>query len=217
MFSRLAPRYDSFNRWSSLGLDGWWRKRLIARLPAGVDVLDVGCGTGDLSLLAAAKGHRVTGLDFSPDMLEIARRRGPGLTWVQASAAGTGLPDASFGAVVSAYVMRNLYRGGLLDGSLREAFRVLRPGGRLMFLDLTRPRNGFLRRGHAIYMKTALPCIGRLVCGDRWPGDYLKTSIEELPPEAVLGKAFESVGFQNFRIVPLSGGIVSLFIAEKNQ
>lgn len=215
MFSRLAPRYDSFNRFSSLGLDMWWRKRLVRGLPTGAAVLDMGCGTGDLALMAAAEGHRVTGLDFSPEMLEIARRRGPSLAWVEASAAETGLPDGAFGAVVSAYVMRNLYRGGLLDASLREAHRVLSPGGRVMFLDLTRPGNAFLRWGHGLYMKTALPLIGRLVCGDRWPGDYLKTSIEDLPAEGLLRGAFERAGFKNFKVSPMSGGIVSVFVGEK--
>jgi demethylmenaquinone methyltransferase/2-methoxy-6-polyprenyl-1,4-benzoquinol methylase len=215
MFSRLAPRYDRFNRWSSLGLDGVWRRALISRLRPGGDVLDMGCGTGDLTLLAAAAGHRAAGLDFSEEMLEVARKRGPGLTWTRASAAETGFPDGRFDAVVSAYVMRNLYRGGLLDGSLREARRVLRQGGRLLFLDLTRPRNALLRWGHAAYMRTVLPLVGRVVCGADWPGDYLKTSIEDLPSDAVLRAAFESAGFTNFQVAPLSGGIVSLFIAER--
>jgi demethylmenaquinone methyltransferase/2-methoxy-6-polyprenyl-1,4-benzoquinol methylase len=150
-------------------------------------------------------------------MLEEARKR-PGADraqWRQGSAAGLPFPDGRFDAVVSAYVMRNLYKGGLLEESLREAFRTLKAGGRLMFLDLTRPGNAAVRWGHGLYLKTLLPLIGRIVCGPAWPGSYLRTSIEDLPPEPALRDAFQAAGFKDFKIVPLTGGIVSLFIAQK--
>jgi demethylmenaquinone methyltransferase / 2-methoxy-6-polyprenyl-1,4-benzoquinol methylase len=215
MFSALAPRYDRFNRWSSLGLDNHWRRALAGRLSAGQRVLDVGCGTGDLSLLAFHRGCRVSGLDFSEEMLAVARRREPAVDWTRAGADKTPFPPDSFDAVLSAYVMRNLYRGGLLEGSLKESFRVLKAGGRVMFLDLTRPRNPLLRWGHGLYMKTALPLIGRAVCGPSWPGAYLRSSIEELPAEVVIRGLFEGAGFKDVEIIPLSGGIVSLFIGQK--
>jgi demethylmenaquinone methyltransferase/2-methoxy-6-polyprenyl-1,4-benzoquinol methylase len=168
-----------------------------------------------LTLQAAEKGCRATGLDFSEEMLDIARRRAPDLSWVRADAAQVPLPDGRFDAVISAYVLRNLYRGGSYNEALREARRLLKPGGRLMFLDLTRPRNPLLRWGHGLYLRGILPRIGRIVCGPRWPGDYLKTSIQDLPPDPALRASFESAGFEGFGVIPLFGGIVSLFTARK--
>jgi len=215
MFSRLAPRYDVFNRWASFGLDAFWRERVAGRLRAGEDILDLGCGTGDLTLLAAEKGCRVVGLDFSEDMLEIARRRRPSLEWIQAEAMRIPLPDGRFDAVVSAFLLRNLYRSGALDGTLREARRLLKNGGRLIFLDLSLPANPVLRFGHAVYLHTILPLVGRIAAGASWPGRYLTDSIEAFPPTPAIRDSLESAGFQDPGIESFYGGVISLITAKK--
>ncbi len=165
----------------------------------------------------------MTGLDFSFEMLGRAnvltkgdrRFRGSAISWVQAGAQALPFPAGCFDAVVSAYVLRNLHKAGFLQACLSEAFRVLRPSGRLLFLDLTRPKGWLLRQGHGIYLKTVVPGVGRWLFGGRWPGDYLKDSIDGLMPEGSLKNLFENAGFSETRIRPLWGGIVSLFEAAK--
>jgi demethylmenaquinone methyltransferase/2-methoxy-6-polyprenyl-1,4-benzoquinol methylase len=220
MFSGLAPAYRRFNRFSSLGLDGLWRRAVVKTLRGATDALDIGTGTGDLAWLLKDErrsGGRVVGLDLSDEMLARAAQAGRGASpeWVRGGADGLPFSDRSFDAVTSAYVMRNLWVGGVLEASLREAARVLRPGGWLVFLDLTRPANPVLRFGHSLYNRTVVPLVGRILFGARWPGDYLKTSIEALPSVDVLRGFFEAAGFTQFECRPLWGGIVSLFIGRR--
>lgn len=219
MFSALAPRYQRFNRWSSLGLDDRWRLALVKELGDSRRVLDLGTGTGDLAWRIARQLPRsfVVGADLSFDMMiqseRVVSTQAP--VWVQASGESLPFRGASFDSVVSAFVLRNLFMGGVLAASLREASRVLGTGGRLIFLDLTRPANVLLRWGHRIYGKTALPLIGRLMFGKNWPGTYLSGSIRALPSGESMGKLFLENGFSSFECRPLWGGIVSLFIGKK--
>ncbi|HNC74771.1 MAG TPA: class I SAM-dependent methyltransferase [Elusimicrobiota bacterium] len=214
LFSPLAPRYRRFNRWASLGQDNRWRRSLIAEIEGRRRVLDVGTGTGELAALAAARGASAVGLDVSPGMLEEARRRWPSGAWVLGDGKTFPFPAGAFDAVVSAYVLRNLLKGGVLPGVLREARRVLSPDGRLVFLDLTRPEGGFQRWGHGLYNRTILPALGRWFFGEHWPGDYLADSIDALPPADELRTIFQTCGFRSLTVRPLWGGVVSLFIGS---
>lgn len=219
MFSSLAPRYRSFNRWSSLGLDGRWRDHVLKEVGAARRVLDLGTGTGDLARCLGQRPHRpiVFGVDLSFEMLAVGQEtaKDDSFRWVQGS--GNQLPfrDGFFDAVVSAFVVRNLLMGGVLSDSIRESFRVLGAGGRVVFLDLTQPYNVFLRWGHGIYGRTLLPFFGRVLFGNKWPGDYLASSIRALPSPEEMRRLFLISGFSSFECRPLWGGIVSLFIGKK--
>lgn len=211
----MVPEYNRFNLWSSLGMDRVWRRAVVSELSPGSLVLDVGTGTGDLLRLSQKRGHSSVGLDISLEMLRETGRRGHVPSLVQASAGALPFDSAKFDAVVSAYVLRNLQQGGLLADALAEFQRVLAPGGKLVFLDLTRPRFGPLRWGHWVYLKTVLPAVGRACFGARWPGAYLRRSIAELPSEDRLRSLWQSAGFRSLYIRPLWGGVVSLFIGSK--
>ncbi|MBL8024372.1 MAG: class I SAM-dependent methyltransferase [Elusimicrobia bacterium] len=220
MFSSLAGRYRAFNRWSSLGLDTRWRRCLLKEVSGAQRVLDLGTGTGDLAWgiqASSSAGTVVAGIDLSLDMLRQARHYGEGglPLWSQGSAAGIPFKTGCFDAVVSAFVLRNLWVGGVLPESLRECARVLESGGRLVFLDLTRPGNFWLRWGHCLYNRTMVPLWGRVFFGKEWPGSYLANSIQALPSPQDLRQLFEESGFSHFEHRPLSGGVVSLFIGKK--
>jgi demethylmenaquinone methyltransferase/2-methoxy-6-polyprenyl-1,4-benzoquinol methylase len=218
MFSGLARRYQLFNRLSSLGLDKSWRSELVKRLFSARRVLDVGTGTGDLArdILVCHPEVNVVGVDLSFGMLvESGRCQGPSFPRIQAGVDRLPFKDGSFDWVVSAFVLRNLVMGGVLTGGLLELSRVLEPGGRLMFLDLTRPSRFILRWGHEIYGRTILPMIGRVLFGNKWPGSYLQRSINALPDTEVLRTCLLSNGFSKFECRPLWGGIVSLFTGVK--
>jgi demethylmenaquinone methyltransferase/2-methoxy-6-polyprenyl-1,4-benzoquinol methylase len=221
MFSRIVPEYQAFSRWSSLGCDSLWRQKLAKEVSGCRQVLDVGAGTGDVTYLLAGQQKRAVGVDFSFEMLEWAQkhpsqgRPAPTASWTQATAAALPFADGSFDGIVSAFVLRNLKKAGVLNDSLRECFRVLVPGGRLVFLDLTQPSGLLLKWGHALYNRTVMPLAGTLIFGPRWPGRYLADSIEELGGEAILGPLFQKAGFTDFRMTPLWGGVVSLIAAQK--
>jgi demethylmenaquinone methyltransferase/2-methoxy-6-polyprenyl-1,4-benzoquinol methylase len=219
MFSALAPRYRLFNRWSSLGLDDRWRLRVVSEIGGARKILDLGTGTGDLArrIVKDQPQSFVVGIDLSHPML-IHGGFGPTLgspKGVQGGADFLPFRGGSFDSVVSAFVLRNLFVGGVLPAAVRECHRVLAPGGRLVFLDLTRPKNVFVRWGHGIYGLTLLPAIGKAVFGTKWPGAYLARSIRDLPSPEALSRTFLNNGFSSFECRPLWGGIVSLFIGKK--
>jgi demethylmenaquinone methyltransferase/2-methoxy-6-polyprenyl-1,4-benzoquinol methylase len=193
-------------------LDAGWRRELVRAVGGAGRVLDVGCGTGETTRMF---GKRAFGLDVSRGMLQTARRRGGAAGWVEARADRLPFRDGAFEAVVSAFVVRNLHLAGTLEPAIGECLRVLAPGGRLAFLDLTRPRRWIVRLGHRVYGRTVMPGIGRALFGDRWPGRYLADSIERLPPETELRRMCLAAGAVRWACRPLTGGIASLFLADK--
>lgn len=212
MFDRMARRYDTFAALTSFGQGHRWRAWTLAVVQPGMRVLDLGCGTGDLALQAASLvGERgeVVGIDFSPQMLEIARhkhraqwRRGFGaVTWRCARAEELPLDGAPFDAVVSGFVMRNLYEhiGRILAG-VRQS---LRPGGHVRFLDITEPRHPLLRALFRGYLLTAVGVYGAVLFGKDYPIPYLPDSAgrflnaDEFPAE--LAKAgFVDIAARSF-------------------
>jgi demethylmenaquinone methyltransferase / 2-methoxy-6-polyprenyl-1,4-benzoquinol methylase len=211
LFDHIASDYDRFNAWASLGLHQKWRAALFRRLPRGARVLDIATGTGDVALLAAQAGCSVVGLDFSERMLAEARRKDPRerIQWVNGSAEKLPFSDQSFDCVTSAFALRNLR--GVISAVFAENLRVLRPGGKALHLDFGRPRSFFYRWGHAAHLRVGIPLIGRWVCGKRWPGGYLGSTIREFyAPEQVVG-LLRQAGFSEARNIPLACGVVQLF------
>lgn len=216
MFDQLAPEYDRFNAWASLGLHQRWRRAMIKKVPARTRMLDIATGTGDVAFLAAAAGHQVVGLDFSERMLEHARTKDTAhvVRWVPGSADKLPFSDASFGCITSAFALRNLR--GCLDKVFRENFRVLRKGGKVLHLDFGRPRSSLSRFGHRMHLLLGVPLIGHLLCGERWPKGYLAGTIERFFEPAEVEEKLRAAGFADVKHEPLLWGVVQLFQGTKN-
>ena len=224
LFDGISRRYDLFNRLASLGLDQGWRRRAIglAGLKSGRQVLDLGAGTGDLALMAAeavSPAGCVVALDLSQPMLRLAAAKaarvpaGYHVRPVTGRAEQLPIPNDTLDAVVSGFVMRNVSD---LNRTLAESHRVLRPGGRLVILEFSRPRHPLLRWGHTLWLLTGAPLIGRLTTGARWPFTYLWQSIREfLRPDEFLGR-LRAVGFGEATATPLLGGAVVIYQAVKH-
>lgn len=211
MFDRIAPVYDLMNRAMSLGLDVRWR-RMTARgaVRPGDRVLDVCCGTGDLALADREAGGDVTGLDFSERMLARARRKSDAIEWVRGDATALPFSDEAFDAVTVGFGVRNLED---LESGLRELARVLRPGGRLGCLEITRPR-GVLRLFFRAWFDGLVPLVGKVLPGGS-AYTYLPASVRRFPGPEDLAAAMERAGFSSVRWKLLGGGIVALHSAEK--
>jgi demethylmenaquinone methyltransferase / 2-methoxy-6-polyprenyl-1,4-benzoquinol methylase len=206
MFDRIAPVYDAMNRVMTAGLDGRWR-RLAARavVQPGDRVLDACCGTGDLALAAARAGGSVTGLDFSERMLERARRKSNEVEWVEGDLLALPFEDGSFDAATVGFGVRNVPELG--DG-LRELCRVLRPGGRLAVLEITRPR-GLLKPFFRLWFDAVVPLLGKVLPGGA-AYTYLPASVRRFPGPEDLARELEAAGFREVSFRRLAGGIVAL-------
>jgi demethylmenaquinone methyltransferase/2-methoxy-6-polyprenyl-1,4-benzoquinol methylase len=206
MFDRISPVYDVMNRVMTMGLDQRWR-RVTAEsvvLP-GDRVLDACCGTGDLAIACAREGGNVTGLDFAERMLERARRKAPAIEWVRGDLLELPFEDASFEAATVGFGVRNVED---LERALRELRRVLRPGGRIGILEITRPR-GVLAPFYRGWFDHAVPLLGKVLPGGA-AYTYLPASVRRFPgPEGLAGlmgaSGFAEVAFRGF-----AGGIVAL-------
>lgn len=213
MFDRIAPRYDILNRLFSLRLDQYWRRVTVRTVAISVrdTVVDLACGTGDLSELAAQAGARVVGVDFAANMLAGARRRGIGAAFVQADAGCLPLPTGWATVVIAGFALRNFVS---IPAVLAEAARVLQPGGRLALLEVDTPSNRLLRWGHSLYFNRLVPWLGALL-SDAWAYTYLPRSVSYLPTSAELHQMLEAAGFQPVVKRRLSGGIAQLVTAVR--
>jgi demethylmenaquinone methyltransferase/2-methoxy-6-polyprenyl-1,4-benzoquinol methylase len=210
MFDRIAPVYDAMNRVMTAGLDRRWR-RLTARavVRPGDRVLDVCCGTGELAVACAAEGGRVTGLDFSERMLERARRKSGAVEWVAGDAVALPFGVEEFDAATVGFGVRNLPE---LERGLAELRRVLRPGGRLAILEITRPR-GLLAPFYRLWFDVLVPALGKVLPGGS-AYTYLPASVRRFPGPEELAALIEAAGFQGVRYRLLAGGIIALHFAE---
>jgi len=210
LFAPLGPTYDRYARLLSFGQDPRWRRFLVSRLPVGPDdtVLDVASGTGAVVLeLVRQKGCSVVGVDQSPEMLGEARRRVPGVRFVEASAQELPFEDASFDGLTAAYLLRYLDD---LPAGLRELARVLRPGATAGLLDFGVPPAPVPRAAWSLYVDLGLPLLGRAISpGWHEVGRFLGGSIRDFDarwPLPSLLHAWRNAGFEDPRARRLSLG-----------
>ncbi len=210
MFDRIAPVYDAMNRTMTAGLDQRWRRQTAgAVVRPGDAVLDACCGTGDLAIACARAGGRVTGLDFSERMLERARRKAPELEWVRGDLLALPFDDASFDAATVGFGVRNVED---LERALAELRRVLRDGGRVGILEITRPR-GVLAPFYRFWFDGVVPLLGKLLPGGS-AYTYLPASVRRFPEPEPLAALIAAAGFGDVRFRRFAGGIVALHAAE---
>jgi demethylmenaquinone methyltransferase/2-methoxy-6-polyprenyl-1,4-benzoquinol methylase len=211
MFDRIAPVYDVMNHVMTAGLDRRWRKLAVQEVVwPGDRVLDACCGTGDLAVEAERRGARVVGLDFSEGMLERARRKSGAIEWVQGDALALPFGDGEFDAATVGFGVRNLED---LEGGLRELARVLRPGGKLAVLEITRPR-GLLKPFFRLWFDVFVPLLGKVLPGGK-AYTYLPASVRRFPGPEDLTALLERAGFADVRHRLLGGGIVALHVGVK--
>ena len=211
MFDRIAPVYDVMNHVMTAGLDRRWRKLAVQEVVwPGDRVLDACCGTGDLAVEAERRGARVVGLDFSEGMLERARRKSGAIEWVQGDALALPFGDGEFDAATVGFGVRNLED---LEGGLREFARVLRPGGKLAVLEITRPR-GLLKPFFRLWFDVFVPLLGKVLPGGK-AYTYLPASVRRFPGPEELTALLERAGFADVRYRLLGGGSVALHVGVK--
>jgi len=222
MFDAIAPRYDLLNHVLSAGLDRRWRSRAVdaLALPDGARVLDLCTGTADLAIATVqhSRGTSVVGVDFAGAMLKLGltKIRGASLDQrirlVRGDAAAIPVGTASCDAATIAFGIRNVAEP---ERALREIARVLRPGGRLAILEFGQPRVPGLRTLYSWYFRYMLPLIGRLVSKHQSAYSYLPASVGTFPPPAEFSRTLAATGFSQVRAVPLTFGVVYLFVARK--
>jgi len=208
MFDRIARVYDRMNSVMTAGLDRRWRERAadLARVGVGSMALDVATGTGDLALALQRRGAEVTGLDFSQEMLTLAREKGPGITWQAGNALELPFADGEFDAATVGFGARNFDD---LGRGLREMARVVRPGGRVVVLEITTPQRPPLSWFFGLWFGRLVPLLGRLA-GDPEAYDYLPSSVRRFPGPRGLAAELAAAGLDDVSWVLTAGGIIAL-------
>jgi demethylmenaquinone methyltransferase/2-methoxy-6-polyprenyl-1,4-benzoquinol methylase len=217
MFARISPRYDLLNHLLSANVDKRWRRRVArkgqALLAPNARVLDVGCGTGDLSIeLFEKTAAEVVGIDFCEPMLQLARQKAPQLTFIEGDAMQLPFPDESFDFMTVGFVLRNL---ASVDGGLAEFRRVLRPGGWLAVLEFSHPTVPGVRQIVRFYYSSLLPWIGGMLSGSRSAYQYLPDSIAKFPDQETLAGMMRAGGYSEVGFENLSGGIAAIHLGRR--
>lgn len=175
-FDTIARDYDRMNHLMTAGLDRCWRKRAVQGVHG--NVLDVACGTGDMAVELLRQGCSVTGVDLSKEMMAIAKRKAPQAEYRLADVERLPFGDASFDAVTCAFGVRNFVH---LEQGLHEMLRVLKPGGRMVILELATPDSSLIRPFYNLYTRRIIPWLGQRLAGSREAYTYLPRSIERFP------------------------------------
>ena len=221
MFDKIAGRYDLLNHLLSLNVDRYWRRKAITRLGmiAPEHILDLASGTGDFAFSALKLNPgRITGMDISNEMLSIGRvkaariKGGEKIDFVLAGAENIPFVDNHFSAVTCAFGVRNF--SDLVQG-LKEACRVLKPGGKMVVLEFLKPRNTILSKMYRFYFTVILPVLGGWISGDKGAYSYLPASVATFPDGREFLQVMEQAGFHQCCHETLTGGIASIYTGVK--
>ena len=219
MFDDVAPTYDFLNHLLSLGIDNYWRakaagkaKQLLGNNNAP-KILDVATGTGDLAAsMAKLPGATVTALDLSPEMLVIARKKYPHITFHEGFAEQLPFADGSFNIVSAGFGVRNFEN---LDAGMREFNRVLKTGGHALIIEPMIPRNALMKKLYLMYFKKVLPRIASLFSKSTFAYDYLPNSVEQFPQAEAFTTILRNNGFSKAEYLPMTFETSILYIAKK--
>jgi demethylmenaquinone methyltransferase / 2-methoxy-6-polyprenyl-1,4-benzoquinol methylase len=222
IFSQIADKYDVFNAMASMGIDRSWRRKLVTAcaLTPTSRVLDLASGTGDVAFALANLGKpaEVVATDFVPEMLAVAEKKAaenpPAVPVSFSVADAQDLPfeDSSFDVVTVAFGVRNFPER---ERNFAEVLRVLKPGGRYVILEFSRPPFAAWRGVYHVYLRGAIPLIGGVLTGDRAGFVYLNDSIRQFPTQPALAAELKAAGFSTVSWQDMTGGIVALHTAVK--
>lgn len=221
VFANVAAKYDVMNDFMSAGVHRLWKRAFVRRIRprAHHRILDVAGGTGDISfLMHAASKANITVSDINPEMLKVGQSRAIGrgllneLTWIEANAEELPFADNSFDIYTIAFGLRNVTH---IDQALREAYRVLAPGGRFFCLEFSKPAYAPLRKLYDSYSFHVIPALGELVAKDRDSYQYLVESIRQFPHQQGLILRLQKAGFQRATFENLTGGIAAIHTGVK--
>ena len=212
LFARIANRYDLITVLLSYGLDRGWKRRLVAMggIVHGTRVLDLACGTGDITFEAEARGARATGLDVTPRMVEIAKARGAAASscrFVVGDMMALPFSDAQFDVVTTGYGIRNVPS---IEPALAEIARVLKPGGLLLSLDFNRPERAAVRAMYLAYLTVVGSALGCVLHRDPDTYRYIPESIRRYPGAPAVCALARSHGFETCEWVPVLGGLMAI-------
>jgi len=222
MFDKIAFRYDFLNRFLSAGIDVSWRRKAIKQLKTfqPENILDVATGTGDVAILAEKMLHpiKITGIDISEGMLDIGRKKIGDLglqnkiELMQGDSEKIGFADNSFDAITVAFGVRNFQN---LEKGLAEMLRVLRPGGKLVVLEFSRPKNIVFKTLYNFYMKIITPGVGKLIAKNKDAYEYLNESVQRFPEGKNFIDILNKAGYRSTYYKALTFGICSVYCGNK--
>lgn len=221
LFAAVASRYDFINDLQSFGLHRWWKNQLVklAVVQPGSCALDVCCGTGDIAQRLSLAGAKVTGLDFSAPMLEVARHRNARSAttvsspeFIQGDAMKLPFDANTFETVTVGYGLRNL---SSWETGITEMLRVAKPGGRLLVLDFGKPDNAVWRALYFTYLRLCVPVLGLVFCRNAAAYAYILESLKHYPAQNGVAAKMRDMGLANVRIVNFLGGVMSINRGEK--
>ena len=220
LFDGIAKTYDKFNHVTSLGIDIWWRNKAIGGMKPVKSMLDVAIGTGDVAMTAIKKkkAEHVTGIDLSQAMMNIgiekvtkAGMKGQ-VDFMLGSALDMPYDDCQFEAVTCAYGIRNFSD---LDRGLSEMFRVMKPGGQLVILEFSYPKNPVIRWGYDLYFSHIMPWLGKVISNDGSAYTYFLNSVKQFIWGDEMIEHLRDAGFKNAKFKTMTFGITTLYTATK--
>lgn len=222
MFDNISDNYDFLNHFLSMGIDNLWRKKAIDQLKSinPKVILDVATGTGDLAIMALKRlsPESITGIDISEGMLTVGRKKmlkkniADKIKLQYGDSEKIPFSDESFDAITVAYGVRNFEN---LAQGLGEMCRVIKPGGKAVILEFSKPKKFPVKQAFNLYFKNILPFIGKIVSKDNRAYTYLPESVDAFPEGNEFLTIFKAVGFKEVKQIKLSGGISSIYVGKK--